>query len=365
MYSFGEFRLDPSERLLLRSGEPLPLTPKVFDALVLLVENAGHLVEKEEFMNRLWPDTFVGEDTLAQNISLLRKALADGHGGPEWIATVPRRGYRFAWAVRETVGFVKDRENTSGKREPRATAQTVSEVHTWDEVKLASTHPIHAAQTEAGAQHKEQSQSISARPFFSRVRLIAAAVVTGTLAGVSTYVLLSPPRVPTVIRTTQITHSGRVDPWGGMLSDGSRLYFLEREGDHWNVAQTSLAGGDTQIVLAPFRNTVLLDLSPDHSHFLIASFAQRDMEMPLWAWPVQGGSPTRIGDLTAYSAAWHPNGDQVVYSKSDGVYLADRDGSNARKFAASNSMSWRLAWSPEGKILRFSSFPYGASQSST
>ena len=66
LYSFGDFRLDPSERLLLRNGEPLPLAPKVFDALILLVENAGHLVEKDQFMERLWPTTFVGEDTLAQ-----------------------------------------------------------------------------------------------------------------------------------------------------------------------------------------------------------------------------------------------------------------------------------------------------------
>src|SRR5215469_6698740 len=109
-YFFGDFRLDPSERLLLRNGEPLPLTPKVLDALVLLVENAGHLVEKDAFMKRLWPETFVGDDTLAQNISLLRKALASGTGLDEWIVTVPRRGYRFVGAVQEVVGLLRDGE---------------------------------------------------------------------------------------------------------------------------------------------------------------------------------------------------------------------------------------------------------------
>src|SRR5580765_1837363 len=93
VYSFGNFRLDPSERLLLHNEELVPLTPKVLDALILLVENAGHLVEKDEFMKRLWPDSFVGDEALAQNISLLRKALTDNKGGADWIVTVPKRGY--------------------------------------------------------------------------------------------------------------------------------------------------------------------------------------------------------------------------------------------------------------------------------
>jgi Tol biopolymer transport system component/DNA-binding winged helix-turn-helix (wHTH) protein len=104
VYSFGDFQLDPSDRLLLRRGEPVPLTPKVLDALLLLVENAGHLVEKDEFMKRLWPDSFVGDDALAQNISLLRKALADKNGAADWIVTVPKRGYRLAIEVVEDSG---------------------------------------------------------------------------------------------------------------------------------------------------------------------------------------------------------------------------------------------------------------------
>lgn len=101
VYTFGDFRLDPSERLLFRSGVPLPLTPKVFDALVLLVENAGHLVEKDEFMKRLWPDTFVGDDTLASNISLLRKALGGTASAQDYVVTVPKRGYRFVATISE------------------------------------------------------------------------------------------------------------------------------------------------------------------------------------------------------------------------------------------------------------------------
>jgi TolB-like protein/DNA-binding winged helix-turn-helix (wHTH) protein/Flp pilus assembly protein TadD len=95
-YEFGTFRLDPAERILLREGQPVALTPKVFDTLVLLVENAGRLVTKDEFMKQVWADAFVEEATLAQTVSQLRKAL--GHS--EIIETVPKKGYRFLGPVK-------------------------------------------------------------------------------------------------------------------------------------------------------------------------------------------------------------------------------------------------------------------------
>jgi eukaryotic-like serine/threonine-protein kinase len=96
IYEFGPFRLDPAERILLRGNEIVPLTPKAFDTLYLLVRNSGHLLEKEEMIRALWPDTFVEEGSLSNNIFLLRKALGDD---PAFIETVPRRGYRFVGAV--------------------------------------------------------------------------------------------------------------------------------------------------------------------------------------------------------------------------------------------------------------------------
>ena len=101
-YEFGPFRLDARERLLLHDEEIVPLSPKAFDMLLALVENSGHLLEKNELMQRLWPDTFVEEGSLAQNISLLRKAL-DESESQKFIETVPRRGYRFVASVRKTI----------------------------------------------------------------------------------------------------------------------------------------------------------------------------------------------------------------------------------------------------------------------
>src|ERR1700752_4255611 len=98
-YEFGRFRLMPAERILLREGEQVPLTPKVFDILITLVEKSGQVVEKDDLMKRVWPDTFVEEGNLTQNISLLRKALGDGIAGQQFIETIPRRGYRFVSPV--------------------------------------------------------------------------------------------------------------------------------------------------------------------------------------------------------------------------------------------------------------------------
>src|SRR5579863_9318909 len=91
------FRLEPDERRLLRGDEIVALTPKAFDTLHLLVRNSGHLLEKDELIKMLWPDTFVEEGSLSNNVFLLRKALG---ANPEYIETVPGRGYRFIASVR-------------------------------------------------------------------------------------------------------------------------------------------------------------------------------------------------------------------------------------------------------------------------
>lgn len=101
MYHFGPFSLDPAERLMLRDGEPLALTPKVFDTLVCLVRNRGRLLTKDEILKEVWPDTFVEEVNLAVNVSTLRKLLGESPQEARYIVTVPGRGYRFAAAVQK------------------------------------------------------------------------------------------------------------------------------------------------------------------------------------------------------------------------------------------------------------------------
>lgn len=98
-YAFGPFTLLPDEHLLLRDGVPVTLTPKAFDTLCVLVDRQGHLVTTQELLDRVWPDTFVEQNNLAQQVSALRRVLADGNETSRFIETVPRRGYRFVTPV--------------------------------------------------------------------------------------------------------------------------------------------------------------------------------------------------------------------------------------------------------------------------
>jgi DNA-binding winged helix-turn-helix (wHTH) protein/TolB-like protein/TolA-binding protein len=101
IYNFGPFELDILARRLTRAGEPLALTPKALDLLVILVEHRGRLLAKDELMRWLWPDTFVEEANLTQYIFTLRKQLGEQPGGRAYIETVSRRGYRFVAEVNE------------------------------------------------------------------------------------------------------------------------------------------------------------------------------------------------------------------------------------------------------------------------
>lgn len=103
-FKFDDFHLDIDERCLTFQGQPVSLTPKAFQTLVVLLRNNGKVVEKEYFLNEVWADTFVEESTLAQNIKTLRKTFSRFQKDKEFIATIPRRGYQFVGDVREIAG---------------------------------------------------------------------------------------------------------------------------------------------------------------------------------------------------------------------------------------------------------------------
>jgi pimeloyl-ACP methyl ester carboxylesterase/DNA-binding winged helix-turn-helix (wHTH) protein/class 3 adenylate cyclase len=128
-YSFGVFRVDPVERLLFKEDREVALTPKAFDTLLVLLENSSHVLTKQELMRKVWPDSFVEENNLAQNISTLRKVL-----GSDYIQTVPRRGYRF-------VGDVRASEETLIVRERVRSRIVVEQTDEEDEPHEVKTLP--------------------------------------------------------------------------------------------------------------------------------------------------------------------------------------------------------------------------------
>jgi DNA-binding winged helix-turn-helix (wHTH) protein/TolB-like protein/Tfp pilus assembly protein PilF len=129
-HTFGSFRLCPEERLLLRDGSPVALTPKAFDVLLALVRNAPRLVSKDELMSSVWPDTYVSEANLTLHISQLRKALGEGSGGESYIETIPKHGYRFLMPISNGASAVEapaaDHRAKPRKRLTLAVAGTVA-----------------------------------------------------------------------------------------------------------------------------------------------------------------------------------------------------------------------------------------------
>src|SRR5215813_4193499 len=107
-YEFGQFRVDTVKYVLTREGEVVPLNLKAFEILLALIENRGQVLEKNELLQRVWPDTVVEENNLARNISALRKALDEHPNEHQYILTVPGRGYRFVASVREMDGASED-----------------------------------------------------------------------------------------------------------------------------------------------------------------------------------------------------------------------------------------------------------------
>ena len=100
LYELDAFRVDPVRRVLLRDGEPVPITPKAFSILLALLERPGEVVEKTELLEKVWPGVFVTEANLTQNISFLRKALGERANARRYVMTVPGQGYCFVGDVR-------------------------------------------------------------------------------------------------------------------------------------------------------------------------------------------------------------------------------------------------------------------------
>ena len=119
LYEFGAFQLDPAKRLLRRlDGTAVPLTSRVFETLLFMVEHHDAVLDKERIMEAVWPDSIVEENNLAQAISKLRQVFGETPGSHSYIVTVPGRGYRFVAEVRERTATPATSESTSAAMQP-------------------------------------------------------------------------------------------------------------------------------------------------------------------------------------------------------------------------------------------------------
>src|SRR5580692_4037021 len=324
---FGPFELHATTGELRKAGILIKLQPQPFRVLLLLAEHAGAVVTRDEIQQCLWSEsTFVDfEHGINFSINQIRGALSDNAEKPRYIETLPRRGYRFIAAVRAA----------SNGQKPAEIAEIIPDPAT---AAMESAPPA-AIQFKSKSSTKLRWLVITASATFC---VIAAALLYQYEYG-------RPIRAGLI---EQFTRSGRIDGFQPLTTDGSRVFFLEREGDHWNNMQIAVAGGESSPFPLPFRNTIVFDLSPDHSELLIAPFTSRTGHLPLWVMPFVGGAPRRIGELSANHASFSPDGRKLVLSEDDGIYLADRDGSNLQRIAATPEGCGRVAWSPDGRLLR-------------
>ncbi len=319
LFNFGPFRFDLTQRVLLRDGKLVPMTPKAVLILSILVENHGNLVEREDLMEKAWPGVNVEEGNLSVNIFALRKLLSQGRSDLNVIETVPKRGYRFVMPVEEALA---KGEHTPG-----------------------------AALTEGPGEASENPPNHEGQAARRRVGTAAkaGAMLAALLLGLLGWVYLSHTAPPRVLHVVRLTHMGQV---GSVLTDGTRLYFTEDKGGVAVIAQAALDGGDAVQIPTPFRNTWTIDILPSRSQLLIASFESRSDPKQLWTLPLTGGSPRRVGDLKAKSAKWSPDGTRIAFEGEDGVlYVANSDGSGVRKLA--DPGGGVDCWSPDGRRLRF------------
>jgi eukaryotic-like serine/threonine-protein kinase len=171
-------------------------------------------------------------------------------------------------------------------------------------------------------------------------------ILGGTFAWLSR--TLPPPRV---LSTTQITHDGVSKT--NLLTDGSRLYITESTGTKQFLVQGSVTGGDTSLIPTPFTNAATSDISPDHSQLLVADYGMLENEAQAWILPLPTGSPSHLSDIVAHSVVWSPDGRQLAFGKGSVIFLANADGTNARKLIAVSGTALWIRFSPDGTRLRF------------
>jgi DNA-binding winged helix-turn-helix (wHTH) protein/Tol biopolymer transport system component len=331
IYEFGPFRLEPAERKLLRGSEVVALTPKVFDMLMMLVRNSGHLLEKDELIGTLWPDSFVDESNLSTNISMLRKALGNDR---EYIETVPKRGYRFVGAVRQL---------------PPSTPNATSDV------------------LEVKSREVPRGQNLGFRKnlvagMAAALLALAAILLFPRLKRGSSAPTANPPRLAVEQRLTENPSDVPVD--SAVISpDGKYLAYADSSG----LYLRQISNGETRPLSLP-KDFVALPRSwyPDGAHLLVVRVPgpSSDLNPSLYKLSILGGEPQEI--MSDARGGWvSPDGSRVAYLSSANwgdLWIMDSDGANARKVVADPQpdkhgvgQNWisRLAWSPTGQHLAY------------
>ena len=389
-YEFGPFRLDAAEYVLLRDGHVIPLSPKLFETLLVLVENSGHVVDKNELYKQVWQDVVVEETNLTKNISILRKILSEGDAERSFIETVPKRGYRFVVPVRklcyedsengsESVASLEKknavlpfaiskphvsptlaREVAARQPEFQPDAET-DEPSGYPSLKLASATA--KIDPEQSASSTEFSPKIKTRKYVVAGVLVIVAVVIAAI-GFALYKFAFQRKTGISLASAQIsrlTGSGRIYK-AAISADGKWLVYVDYDGEQQSLwlKQVAAPGSATQIAPAAaiYQGVAI---SPDGNYVYYTLLQRDNWKGVLYRVPILGGEAQKVLTDVNCTVALSPDGKKVAFYRwagdEDRLMIANVDGSGERQLAARGGKECLAygthgpAWSPDSKTL--------------
>lgn len=383
IYTFGQYSVDVAERQLLRAGECVSLPPKVFDTLLVLVENQGRILEKDVLMNKIWPDSFVEESSLAQYIFQLRKALGDDASEHRYIETVPKRGYRFIASVREEIIAPSPQLSlhTSGAIPDASLVTSVSQFPTFfstTEIARDTTElPLHDVPTLGNSFAPVVTPTVTAQNKMRIINLgwlvtMCVAVIGSMIAGglwlmrnyADTLTKISP------VQITKLTSTGRaIAP--AISPDGKYVtYITDDLGKQslW-IRQTETLS-NVQILPPAEASYQGLTFSPDGNYLYYVIYKMPKHIGVLYRVPILGGTSQKVLEDVDTAITFSPDGQRFAFvrqypgSMETAVIVANTDGSDEQKLATRKSPKAfsldGLSWSPDGELIAVSSSHTGA-----
>jgi eukaryotic-like serine/threonine-protein kinase len=361
LYEFGPFLLDVNERLLMRDGNVVPLSPKVFDTLLVLVQNSGRILVKDELMQMIWPDAFVEESNLTQNISQIRRALGDG----KYIETIPRRGYRFVFQVRAVKREARD-AGWTGDGAGLEVASSVNGSIPPVSAVAATSSPQLETVASAAPPAEETRPDVAARPGKNLKMLMALFSCGLLIVVVALSVALRPKGIHAInafrrISSAKLTTSGKALR-SDISRDGRYIAYTEQDGDRQSLWIKQVATMSSAQIVAPAEIVFSgVTFAPDDNFIYYVARPKDELTGRVYQIPVLGGVPKQLILRADSPVAFSPDGQSLAFvrnypaQRERSLIVARLDGSNERKLLTRKSPEVLSlggpSWSPDGKVI--------------